>query len=501
MIRTSARRLSTAAKPPTVTQKKLIIDGKLVDAVSGKTFNTINPATGSVICSIAEGGKEDIDLAVQAARKAFDHGPWPRMSGRERGKILTKFADLIEKHSDELAGLETLDNGKPLAMSKAADLPLTIDHYRYYGGYADKVYGKTIPINDGAFFAYTLHEPIGVIGQVTPWNFPLLMMAWKTAPALAMGNTIVLKASEQTPLTALRAGQLALEAGLPPGVLNVVPGLGSVAGEALSRHHDVDKIAFTGSTAVGHKIMEGAAQSNLKKVSLELGGKSAMIVCADADIDQAVESAYFGLFFNQGQVCCAASRLYVHESIYDQFVAKSVAKAKARKVGDPFTDVEQGPQVSEAQYKKVLSYIDIGQREGAKMVTGGKGVGNTGYFVEPTVFTDVTENMRIAKEEIFGPVMSIMKFKTNEEVVQRANKSEYGLAAGVWSKNIDTVNQISRNLRAGTIWVNCWNNFDSAIPFGGYKKSGFGKDKSTYALDAYCEVKTVQMPIFNSNWR
>lgn len=495
------RKLSSAAKAPNVTQKKLIIDGKFVDAVSGKTFDTINPATGSVICSIAEAGKEDVDLAVKAARKAFDHGPWPRMSGRERGKILTKFADLLEKHSDELAGLETLDNGKPLAMSKAADLPLSIDHYRYYGGYADKVYGKTIPINDGAFFAYTLHEPIGVIGQVTPWNFPLLMMAWKTAPALAMGNTIVLKASEQTPLTALRAGQLALEAGLPPGVLNIVPGYGNIAGEALSRHHDVDKIAFTGSTLTGHKIMEGAAQSNLKKVSLELGGKSSMIVCGDADVDQAVDNAYFGLFFNQGQVCCAASRLYVHESIYDEFVAKSVAKAKARKVGDPFTDVEQGPQVSEAQYKKVLNYIDIGQREGGKMVTGGKAHGDKGYYVQPTVFTDVNEDMRIVKEEIFGPVMSIMKFKTIEEVVQRANKNEFGLAAGVWSKNVDTVNQVSRNLRAGTIWVNCWNNFDSAIPFGGYKKSGFGKDKSTYALDAYCEVKTVQMPIFNSNWR
>jgi len=283
-----------------VTQTKLVIDGKLVNSVSGKTFDTLNPATGAKIATIAEAQKEDIDIAVKAARKAFDEGPWPRMAGRDRGILLNKFADLLEKNATELAELESLDNGKPLAMSKAADIPLSIEHYRYFAGYADKVYGSTIPVANGSFHAYTLHEPIGVIGQVTPWNFPLLMMAWKTAPALAMGNTVVLKSSEQTPLTSLRAGELALEAGIPPGVLNVLPGLGEVAGEALSRHMDVDKIAFTGSTRVGHKIMEAAAQSNLKRCTLELGGKSAAIVCADADIDKAVEEAHFALYFNQG---------------------------------------------------------------------------------------------------------------------------------------------------------------------------------------------------------
>jgi len=326
-------------------------------------------------------------------------------------------------------------------------------------------------------------------------------MAWKTAPALAMGNTVVLKASDQTPLTALRAGEIALEAGLPPGVLNIVPGYGNIAGEALSRHMHVDKVAFTGSTAVGHKIMEAAAQSNLKKCSLELGGKSAAIVCADADIDQAVREAHFALFFNQGQVCCAASRLYVHESVYDEFVQKSVALAKKRTVGDPFTDVEQGPQVNESQFKKVLNYIDIGIREGAELLTGGKAASDIGYYVQPTVFGNVQDEMVIANEEIFGPVMSIMKWKTVEEVVARANKSEYGLAAGVWTKSLDTANTISRNLRSGTVWVNCFNNFDAAIPFGGYKKSGFGKDKSAYALEAYCEVKTVQMPLKGADWR
>jgi len=316
-----------------------------------------------------------------------------------------------------------------------------------------------------------------------------------------MGNTIVLKSSDQTPLTSLRAGELALEAGLPPGVLNIVPGYGHIAGEALSRHMDVDKIAFTGSTLVGHKIMEAAAQSNLKKCTLELGGKSAAIVCADADIDQAVKEAHFALFFNQGQVCCAASRLFVHESVYDEFVEKSVALAKARTVGDPFTNVDQGPQVNESQFKKVMNYIDIGQREGGNLLVGGKRAHSQGYYVQPTVFGDVEDHHTIAKEEIFGPVMSILKWKTEEEVVQRANKNDYGLAAGLWTKSLDSANTISRNLKAGTVWINCFNNFDSAIPFGGYKRSGFGKDKGAYALEAYCNVKTVQTPLKNYHWK
>jgi len=491
--------LSTKAaiKP---TQTKLIIDGKFVDSISGKQFETYNPSNEQKICSIAEAGAADVDIAVKAARHAFDHGPWPKMSGRERGRILSRFADLLEKHKEELATLETLDNGKPIFFSRIADIPLSIDHYRYFAGWADKVHGKTIPV-DGNFLAYTLHEPVGVIGQIIPWNFPLLMMAWKTAPALAMGNTIVLKVAEQTPLTALRAGELALEAGLPPGVLNILSGFGETAGHALAHHHDVDKIAFTGSTEIGHKIMAASANSNLKKVSLELGGKSAAIVCADADIDKAVEEAHFALFFNQGQCCCAGSRLFVHEAVYDEFVEKSVRRAEKRTVGDPMTDVEQGPQVDELQYAKVMSYIDSGKTEGARLLTGGSRVGDKGYFIKPTVFADVKDDMLIAREEIFGPVMSIFKFKSNEEVVQRANKSEYGLAAGVWSKNIDTVNTLSRNLRAGTVWVNCFDNFDAAIPFGGYKKSGIGRDKGQYAIDLYTEIKTVMMPINNPSWK
>lgn len=485
---------------PKVTQTKLVINGQLVNSKSGKTFDTINPHSGKVICAVQEAGAEDVNHAVKAARHAFDKGPWPRMSGRQRGRILNKLADLIDQHADELAGLETLDNGKPFTMSRAVDIPASAEHYRYFAAYADKHYGKTIPI-DGNFFGYTLHEPIGVIGQITPWNFPLLMMAWKTAPALAMGNTVVLKAADVTPLTALRTGELALEAGLPPGVLNIVPGFGSIAGEALSRHHDVDKIAFTGSTAVGHKIMEAAAQSNLKKCTLELGGKSAAIVCADANLDQAVVEAHHGIFFNQGQVCCASSRVFVHEAVYDEFVEKSIAMARGRKVGDPFTHVDQGPQVSAVQHKRVMDYIKHGVDEGAELLTGGSAIGKEGYYVEPTIFGGVKDDMKISKEEIFGPVMNIYKWSSIEEVVNRANASSYGLAAGVWSTNINTVNQISRNLRAGTIWVNCWNQFDHGMPFGGYKMSGFGRDKGEYAMESYAQIKAVYVPLENSHWK
>jgi len=496
--RAGARLARSFSAQPAAT--KLIIDGKFVDAVDGKTFQNIDPRTEQSICSIAEAGKRDIDLAVAAARKAFDHGPWPRMSGRERGRILHKFADLLEANAEELAQLETLDNGKPIFFSRAADVPLSIDHFRYYAGWADKIHGKTIPV-DGDFLAYTLHEPVGVVGQIIPWNFPLLMAAWKLAPALATGNTVVLKVAEQTPLTALRAGEIALEAGIPPGVLNVLPGMGHTAGAALSQHMDVDKVAFTGSTEVGRMVMRDAAMSNLKKVTLELGGKSPAIVCEDADIDKAVDDTNFALFFNQGQCCCAGSRLYVQESIYDEFVAKAVAKAKQRTVGDPFTEVDQGPQVNEEQMKKILNYITLGKEQGATMQVGGGRHGSQGYYVQPTLFTDVTDDMAIAREEIFGPVMSIMKYKTLDEVIARANQSEYGLAAGVWTKNIDTANKLSRNLRTGTVWVNCYNNFDAAIPFGGYKQSGIGRDKSEYALEAYTETKVICTPISDPAWK
>src|SRR5438105_1747859 len=413
---TATAEKSRTVKPPQVKDQPLFIGGKWQDSVSGKTFATVNPATGQTICQVAEGDKADIDLAVKAARKAFEEGPWPKMSAAERGRLLHKLADLIEQNQEELAALESLDNGKPLADARAADLPLTIKCYRYYAGWADKIHGKTIPV-EGNFFCYTRHEPIGVVGQIIPWNFPLLMQSWKWSPALASGCTVVLKPAEQTPLTALRVAALAQEAGIPDGVLNVVPGYGPTAGAALSSHMDVDKVAFTGEHTTGQIIMEAAARSNLKRVSLELGGKSPNVVFADADLDAAVEGAYFGLFFNQGQCCCAGSRLFVEEKVKTQFVEKLVKRAKTYKVGDPFDmSTEQGPQVSQEQCDRIMGYIEAGKKEGAKLLTGGKRVGDRGYFIEPTVFDGVKDTMKIAKEEIFGPVMNILKFKDIDEV-------------------------------------------------------------------------------------
>ncbi|AWM40107.1 Aldehyde dehydrogenase PuuC [Gemmata obscuriglobus] len=494
--------MSTATAPakprptkPRVADQQLLIGGKWVDSVSGKTFETLDPASGEVICRVAEGDKADIDLAVRAARAALETGPWGRMNASERGRLINKLADAIEAHKEELAALESLDNGKPIGDSLAADLPLSIQCYRYYAGWADKVFGQTLPIN-GPYFCYTRHEPVGVVGQIIPWNFPLLMQAWKWGPALACGNTIVLKPAEQTPLTALRVAQLAQEVGFPDGVVNVVPGFGPTAGAALSGHMDVDKIAFTGETGTGKIVMTAAAQSNLKRVSLELGGKSPNIVFADADMDAAVEGAYFGLFFNQGQCCVAGSRLFVQESAYDEFVHKIVAKAKGRKVGDPFsTDTEQGPQVSQEQFDRVMGYIDAGQKDGAKMLAGGGRVGEKGYFVQPTVFTDVTDEMRIAKEEIFGPVMSILKFKDTDEVLARGNRTNYGLAAAVWTRDIGKALRLSNGLKAGTVWVNCYDVFDAGAPFGGFKMSGIGRELGQYALQLYTEVKTVTMAL------
>jgi aldehyde dehydrogenase (NAD+) len=477
--------------PPKVADQKMLIGGKWVDSVSGKTFDTINPATGEVICRVAEGDKADIDLAVKAARKAFEEGPWPKMLPAERARLLNKLADAIEANLQELAALETLDNGKPIGDALGADLPLTLQCYRYYAGWADKIYGQTIPIN-GPYFTYTRHEPVGVVGQIIPWNFPLLMQAWKWGPALACGNTVVLKPAEQTPLTALRVAQLAQEVGFPDGVINVVPGYGPTAGAALSSHMDVDKIAFTGETTTGKIVMTAAAQSNLKRVSLELGGKSPNVVFADADLDAAIEGAYFGLFFNQGQCCCAGSRLFVQEKVYDEFVQKMVAKAKSRKVGDPFRpDTEQGPQVSQEQFDRVMGYIQHGKKDGAKLLVGGERVGNRGYFIQPTVFADVQDEMTIAQEEIFGPVMSILKFKDVDEVVARGNRTFYGLAAAVWTKDITKALQLANRLRAGTVWVNCFDVFDAGAPFGGYKMSGIGRELGQYALQLYTEVKTV----------
>jgi aldehyde dehydrogenase (NAD+) len=480
-----------SARPPKVKDQPMFIGGKWVDSASGKTFPTLNPATGEVICQVAEGDKEDIDRAVKAARKAFESGPWPRLSAAERGRLLNKLADAMEANLDELSALESLDNGKPLKDARTGDLPGAIACYRYYAGWADKIEGKTIPVS-GNYFTYTRHEPVGVVGQIIPWNFPLMMQAWKWGPALASGCTIVLKPAEQTPLTALRVAQLAQEVGFPDGVVNVVPGYGPTAGAALSSHPDVDKVAFTGEGSTGKLVMTAAAQSNLKRVSLELGGKSPNIVFADCDLDAAVEGAYVGLFLNMGQCCCAGSRLFVEEKIHDQLVERLVKKAKTQKVGDPFDpETTQGPQISQEQMDRILGYIDSGKQQGAKLLTGGKRHGDKGYFIEPTVFTNVGDEMKIAKEEIFGPVMNVLKFKSIDEVIERGNRTTYGLAAAVWTRDITKAHRIANSLRAGTVWVNCYDVFDPAAPFGGYKMSGIGRELGEYALELYTEVKTV----------
>ena len=469
---------------------KLFINGRWVDSVSGKTFDTLNPATEKVITSVAEGDSADIDLAVAAAREAFENGPWKKTDARDRGRILLKIAGLIERNKDELALLDTLDNGKPINETTNADIPLVIDCFLYYAGWADKIHGETIPVR-GDFFNYTLREPVGVVGQIIPWNFPLLMAAWKIAPALACGNTIVLKPAEQTPLSALRLGEICQEAGLPDGVLNIVTGYGPTAGAALAEHMDVDKIAFTGGSATGRIIMQ-AASKNLKRISLELGGKSPNIVFADSDIDSAVDGAMTGIFFNQGEVCCAGSRLFIEKSIHEEFIDKLSNKAANMRVGNPEdTGTQMGAQVSKEQFDKILGYIETGKQEGAKLVTGGERCGERGYFIMPTIFDAVDNNMRIAKEEIFGPVVSAITFEDVDEVVRQGNLSVYGLAAAVWTKDIKKAHRLARDLKAGTIWINTYNAFDAASPFGGFKQSGFGRELGVHALELYTHVKSV----------
>lgn len=486
--------------PVTVNHTQLLIDGQFVNAASGKTFPTLDPRTGEVIAHVAEGDAEDINRAVAAARKAFDEGPWPKMPAYQRQRILLRFADLIDQHNDELAALETWDNGKPFEQSAKIEVPMFARLMRYYAGWADKIHGLTVPA-DGPYHVQTLHEPIGVAGQIIPWNFPLLMFAWKIGPALACGNTVVLKTAEQTPLSALLASRLLHEAGLPSGVLNVVSGFGPTAGASLASHMDVDKLAFTGSTSTGKAVLQLAAKSNLKPVTLELGGKSPFIVCEDADVDTAVELAHFALFFNQGQCCCAGSRTFVHERIYDEFVEKAKARALKRSVGDPFKGgIEQGPQIDTEQFNKILKYIRSGVENGATLETGGERLGDKGYYIKPTVFSNVKDDMLIANDEIFGPVQTILKYKDLDEVIRRANSSPYGLAAGVFTHNIDTANTLTRALRVGTVWINCFDTFDAAIPFGGYKMSGHGREKGIYSLQNYLQVKAVVTPLKNAAW-
>jgi aldehyde dehydrogenase (NAD+) len=485
---------------PEILHTGIFINNEWRKSVSGKTFKTINPATGEVVAEVQEGDKADVDLAVKAAQQAFAFGSeWRTMDASYRGVLLNRLADLLERDRAYLASLETLDNGKPYTDSFNADLALTINTYRYYAGWADKNHGKVIPV-DGNYFSYTRHEPVGVCGQIIPWNFPLLMQAWKLGPALAMGNTVIMKPAEQTPLSALYVAELAKEAGFPAGVLNLVPGFGPTAGAAIAMHTGVDKVAFTGSTEVGQIVNREASNSNLKRVTLELGGKSPNIIFKDTDLDYAVQMAHFGLFFNQGQCCCAGSRVFVEEGIYDAFVEKSVELAKGRVVGNPFDpNTQQGPQIDEEQFTKILGLIDSGKKEGAKLAVGGSRHGDKGYFIQPTVFTDVQDNMRIAKEEIFGPVQQIMKFKSTEELIERANKSIYGLAAAVFTKDLERALHLSSGLRAGTVWVNCYDAFAAQAPFGGYKMSGFGRELGEYGLQNYTEVKTVTIKIPQKN--
>ncbi|KAL2321251.1 hypothetical protein Fmac_030220 [Flemingia macrophylla] len=487
-------------KMPSIKFTKLFINGQFVHSLSGKEFETIDPRTGDVITKISEATKEDIDVAVKAARVAFDSGPWPRMAGAERARIMTKWAELIEENVEEIAALDAIDAGKLYHSLKGGEIPATAKTIRYYAGAADKIHGEVLKPGR-ELFAYTLMEPIGVVGLIIPWNFPSTMFVCKVAPALAAGCTVVIKPAEQTPLSSLFYAHLAKQAGIPDGVLNVVPGFGSIAGPAITSHMDIDKVSFTGSTEVGREVMRAAANSNLKPVSLELGGKSPLLVFDDADVDQAAQIALLGVLFNKGEICVAGSRVFVQEGIYDEFEKKLVEKAKAWVVGDPFDpNVHQGPQASKKQFEKILSYIEHGKREGATLLTGGKRVGDKGYYIEPTIFSDVKEDMLIVQDEIFGPVMVLKKFKTIEEAIESANNTKYGLASGIVTKSLDIANTVSRSIRAGIIWINCYFAFGDDIPYGGYKMSGFGRDLGLESLHKFLQVKSVVTPIHNSPW-
>jgi aldehyde dehydrogenase (NAD+) len=480
-------------KAPAVKDQPLFINGRFVDSVSGKTFPAINPATGETICQVAEADKADVDAAVKAARKALESGPWATMDAVDRGRLLFKLADLVEERAEEFAVLEALNSGKIITDARG-DMQGVVNTLRYYAGWADKIEGRTVPVR-GNFLSYTLRQPVGVVGQIIPWNFPLLMLAWKWGPALACGNTVVMKLAEQTPLTGMRMAELVKKAGFPDGVVNILNGYGETAGAALVAHPGVDKIAFTGHYETA-KIIQKTAADTLKRVTCELGGKSPNVIFADADMDEAVAGAFHAIYFHCGQCCTAGSRLFVEEKIHREFVDRLAERAKKRKVGDPLdASTEQGPQVSQEQLDKILGYVDQGQKQGAKLLTGGHRAGGKGYFVEPTIFDNVKDDMAIAKDEIFGPVVSVLPFKSLDEVVQRANNTYYGLAAAIWTKDIDKAHLYAKHVKAGTIWINCYHVVDTTTPFGGFKMSGQGRENGESALEHYTELKTVTIKL------
>ena len=470
---------------------QLLIDGHRVPSSSGRTFQSLNPATEEVIATIAEGNEADVDRAVAAARRAFE-GPWRTMRAAERGNLLLKWAELLKRHADEIIEIESLDGGKPISATTRQDFPAAIDTLTYYAGWADKISGDVVPTRDDAL-TYTVREPVGVVAAIVPWNFPLMIGMWKLAPALACGCTVVMKPAELTSLSALRIGELALEAGIPPGVFNIVTGPGRIVGDALVNHPDVDKVTFTGSPGVGRGIMKGAA-SNFKRVSLELGGKSANVIFDDANLDAAARAAAAGIFFNAGQVCSAGSRVLVQEGAYDEVVERLATRAKSLRMGDLLDrNTSLGPVISEKQMKSILDYVDIGQKEGASLVTGGERIGKRGYFISPAVFADVRHEMRISQEEIFGPVVSVIKFKDEADALRIANGTAYSLAAGVWSRDMGRVQRFAKRARAGTVWINTYGYTDVRLPWGGERDSGLGREHGTAAIENFTEPKAVWM--------